>query len=335
MPDNSIYITGSTGFVGAAMVRHFYKTGWSIHASGRSDAPKALLKYAQYVKADLGQEIPKSNARVVVHAAAMAMDKMPLKALFLVNLEGTRRVFDATKQAKIFVFISSSSVYDYSRSIHEEMESVNLEALSPYGRSKRAAEDWLLQQDWSERTLIILRPRAIYGPGDRILLPRLLQLVHAGRIIIPGDMRIQCSMTHIDNLCAAVERSVQYFEKNQGGTHVFNIADQESYEMRSAVQALLSKVNGKELEFTSLPIGLIKKLGWILDRLQIQSPLSTLAINAVSLENVLDQSKIQRVLDYWPAHNFWDTLDEIEAWVKKIGIGNIRNANPNLPWLSY
>ena len=56
------------------------------------------------------------------------------------------------------------------------------------------------------RGAVILRPHAVYGPGDTTLLPRLLHARRLGRLIAVGDGRNRISLTHVDNLVQAVIR---------------------------------------------------------------------------------------------------------------------------------
>ncbi len=328
----NIFITGATGFVGAWLVRYFAQLGWSVTASGRGAAPAPLLACAQYIQADLRQSFPLVETDVVVHAAALASDSASMADLYAANVEGTRHVFEATRHCRMFIYISSASVYDYQNTIHTEDEPVDYQQLSLYGRSKRQAEEWLLQQDWRERTLVILRPRAVYGPGDRVLLPRLLRLVKGNRIVSPGDMRIQSSLTHVENLCMAVMNSIIYFEKQPGGVHIFNVADKVPYDMRKVVVQLLPAVCGRTLTFRELPLRPLYALAEIGERLRIPTSFTRFGLAAVSKPCVLYLKKITETIDFQPKRNFWEALPEISDWTKQIGLADLQTANPDLPW---
>lgn len=328
----TIFITGATGFVGARLVRYFAERGCSVTASGRGEAPAPLLACARYIRADLRRPFPLIQTDVVVHAAALASDSASLADLQAANVDGTRHVFEATRHCKIFIYISSASVYDYQNTIHTEKEPVDYQQLSRYGRSKREAEEWFLQQDWGERTLIILRPRAIYGPGDRVLLPRLLRLVKGNQIISPGNMGIQSSLTHVENLCAAVAGSISYFENKSGGVCCFNVADKEPYDMRKVVGQLLSTVCGRALTFREMPLRPLYALAELTERLRIPTSFTRFGLAAVSKPCVLDLKKITEVIDYQPETNFWEALPEIQMWANQVGVEALRAAKPDLPW---
>ena len=328
-----MFITGATGFVGANLVRHFASSGWELRANGRSIPPIPLLDLAQYVEADIRKPLPPQPAEVVIHAAALASDTASREALYQANVMGTRHVFEASRNCACFIYISSSSVYEHRDHAHLETEDVDHRNLSPYGLSKRNAEDWLMEQDWSARSLYILRPRAVYGPGDRVLLPRLLRLVRAGRIFAPGEMRVSSSLTHVDNLCRAVESCVTHWRSGTAGlAQTFNVADVEPYEMRNVVQQLLSNIQGKVLPFNAFPLRTMETFAKVLAQLNLARQFSPYALAAVSKNSTLDLQKITRTLGYIPRRNLWESLPELTAWVQRVGSQRVKQADPGLPW---
>jgi len=78
--------------------------------------------------------------------------------------------------------------------------------LSWYAASKRAAEDLLRQcpqLDW-----VILRPPAVYGPGDREMLP-VFQAMARGIAPVPGALSARVSLIHVSDLVAATIRCLE------------------------------------------------------------------------------------------------------------------------------
>ncbi|MFN0215669.1 MAG: NAD-dependent epimerase/dehydratase family protein [Saprospiraceae bacterium] len=325
------FISGSTGFVGAHLVRHFALRGASVDTIGRGGAPPGLQKFARYCAADIRTDIPVQDCAIAVHAAGLASDNMTLKALRAANVMGTQKIFMATQSANIFIYISSSSVYDYRSTCHTEEDPVDMALLSPYGRSKREAENWLLSQDWRERTLVILRPRAIYGTGDRMLLPRLLRLTRDNKIYMPGEAQPNSSLTHINNLCEAVQGSLLL----PSGVHVFNVADAFPYDLRSAIAALLSEVLDKKMCLHSIPL---KPLQWIArwnDQLHLGLPITNMALNSLIKDSVLNIHKISLKLNFTPLFSFETALSEIGNWAREVGLSRLREGHPGLPWMGY
>ena len=73
--------------------------------------------------------------------------------------------------------------------------------LSLYAASKRAGEQVLFAHphlDWT-----ILRPPAVYGPGDKALTP-LFKLMRRGLALAPGNARQRLAFLHVDDLAAAI-----------------------------------------------------------------------------------------------------------------------------------
>jgi len=328
-----LFTTGATGFVGAALVRHFAAAGSRVTGSGRGTAPPALLEVADYHQADISRPMAPVQADVVIHAAAVVSDTASEAALQTANVAGLRHVFDATRECPLFIYISSSSVYDTRQAEHVEDEPVALPLLSAYGRSKRMAEDWLIRQDWSKRTLVILRPRAVYGPGDRVLLPRLLRLVRGKRAFIPGDMRVQSSLTHVGNLCAAVEHVIRHFTQQPGGVHVFNVSDSTPYDMRAAVGGLLAAVCGREIDFVEMPLAPLRVLAGIMENMNLPASFSSMSLAVVAQTNILNVEKITQTIGFQPPMNLWDEMENVGAWAQRVGWRALRSADPLLPWM--
>lgn len=86
---------------------------------------------------------------------------------------------------------------------------------------------------------MILRPHAIYGPGDPTLLPRILSAIRARTLLIVGDGRAPQSLTSITNLTTATLLACH--PGAPPGT--YNIADPSPIPVEDALRALLSERN--------------------------------------------------------------------------------------------
>jgi nucleoside-diphosphate-sugar epimerase len=122
------------------------------------------------------------------------------------------------------VHVSSASVYrpgPYDRPLTEDHPADHQR--NAYGRTKAEAEH--LAQD-----TVILRPRAVYGPGDPHLLPRLRRVVRAGRAWLPGP-DVPLSLTAVGNLATACVDALE----NDWAKGPYNIADAETYRRDAAI----------------------------------------------------------------------------------------------------
>ena len=307
-----VVITGATGFVGAQLVRYFSAKGFEIIALGRSlKPPKNLLKLASYISFDFEDEISteKIEADICIHAAALTDTRCSFNKMMAINVRGTEKLLSMVN-CRQFIFISSSSVYQPGLDRTESMANANDTAqLSHYGKSKLLTEQ-LLTNNFEKgltsfQSLVIFRPRAIYGKGDRLLLPKLLSLVKNNRLFWPGKKYVPSTMTHVDNLCYACALSIDRLKKD---CHVFNLGDKQVYNLFEVVKTLNENIKGKKLKPVLLPAGfLFPILKYIygnnslyFELLQLNAPLT------------LDLSSIRRVLNYDTERTF--SASEIGDW---------------------
>jgi nucleoside-diphosphate-sugar epimerase len=143
----NILLTGAQGFLGRYIQQSLADAGFSVYTLGRAES--------NAIRCDLGKETPilTTNYLAVIHAAGKA-HMVPKtieekKAFFDVNLEGTRRLFNAFEASgqlpQTFVFISTIGVYGLSTG-ENISETHPLNATDPYGQSKIQAE--ALVREW-------------------------------------------------------------------------------------------------------------------------------------------------------------------------------------------
>lgn len=327
-----IAITGANGFVGAALCRYFYKKGHAIQAIGNREEPNQnLLKIAQYIHADITGVIDPIDADLCIHAAALSSDTDTYKNLILSNVEGTLNVVEAAKSCKFFIHISSSSVYQFQNHPAREEDASIQSELSNYGETRLLAEDIVELEIPPHQKRLILRPRAIYGIGDRILLPRLLRLVKGKFLLCPFKKGTQSSLTHVDNIGYAIELYLE--QKEQAQLQVFNITDEQPYLLRELAVECSSAVEKRKLLSLSLPGALMKILLFLNSRTDPANTISKPVLRSMANNSVLDITKIKNELKYRPSKNFHNSCAEIVSWVDSFGSSkNYLKQLPDAPW---
>lgn len=290
-------VTGATGFVGGEVCRAAVAAGWEVHAFGRRPA---CIHGATYQTWDLTADtVPDlSEVDAVVHCAAAATDAGEPSEVWAANVAGSRKVLDAFPSARI-VHVSSASVYDPFRPTMRatEAKAPVTRYLNAYGASKATAERIVLD---ARRDTVILRPHAVYGPGDTTLLPRLLENIRAGRLFVPGNGKALLSMTAVGNLaqaCLLAARSAR--------TGVFNIADSDTLSVDRALRGLLAAAN-VEATPVYLPTRLVLPLATGLETAQRLTGrprrirLNRYVISQLAMERTLDISAAVDQLGYAP-----------------------------------
>jgi nucleoside-diphosphate-sugar epimerase len=139
----------------------------------------------------------------VIHAAARSSPWGSKTAFHLDNVRATQNVIDFCSRIgnPKLIFVSSSSVY--YRNCHQlnitELSKQAIQPVNRYAATKQQAEQIVRHYsgDWA-----ILRPRAVFGPGDTVLLPRILEAARQGRLpmITPNGPPIVGDLIYIDNL---------------------------------------------------------------------------------------------------------------------------------------
>ena len=223
--NSKVLITGSSGFIGTHLTERFQRDGWQVTGVGRR-----ILNRTNYLSHDLVQPLPASldgSWNVVIHAAARSNPWGTKKQFENDNVVGTRNVIDFCQRngRPKLIYLSSSSVYyrpEHQWGISEETPLPDRH-VNEYAATKRQAEE-LVQQyagPW-----VILRPRAVFGPGDTVLLPRIIRAAQAGRLPVleSPDGPTVGDLIYIDNLVDAVVSAATLRE----AVGVFNLTNNQS-----------------------------------------------------------------------------------------------------------
>ncbi|HEX6968669.1 MAG TPA: NAD(P)-dependent oxidoreductase [Micromonosporaceae bacterium] len=293
-----IAVTGASGFCGAAVARAAARAGAEVVCLGRRPGPVGRHRPwdAAFERPDL------SGVDLVVHLAAAVGDPGPgdgvERAYRAVNVDGTARLLDAAGDRPV-VWVSSASVYDpRARSTPIREDDPIGGQLTAYGRSKAAGERLALAAG-----AVVLRPRAVYGPGDPHLLPRLVRAVRGRRLLLPGpDVRL--SLTAVENLAEACLAAPDW------PPGAYNIADARPYQ-RDAVLTTALAALGRPVRVVQVPVGVAMAAAGAVTRLaRLTRSVPTLtryAVDQLHREVVLDISRAE-AQGYRPRFSFPDFL---------------------------
>jgi 2-alkyl-3-oxoalkanoate reductase len=193
-----VALTGATGFIGGAIAQWLASGGWRVRALARSLAGEARLgPEVQVVRGSLDDL---DSLRQLVHGAST-----------VVHCAGAVRGVAPGD----FERANADGVARLARAVAEEMPPTRVIAisslaarhpeLSPYAASKRAGEQALRA---AAADAVVLRPPAVYGPGDRELGP-LWRWMARGLVPVVGPGAGRFSLLFVDDLAAAVARLLQ------------------------------------------------------------------------------------------------------------------------------
>ncbi|MFZ6874980.1 NAD-dependent epimerase/dehydratase family protein [Undibacterium sp. Di27W] len=330
-----ILITGGTGFLGRHLVWQLAKEGHEVVYTGRNvevarSIAKAAASPVEFVHLEHGSAHAREqllacsqSVDVLIHSAALTSPWGSRSAFQHANVESTREVLAACQHNAIpgLIHISSPSIYfDFKDQLNIPEDSVLPRGVNEYARSKQVAEQLTMSAELPLR--VILRPRAIFGPWDNALLPRLLRLLRYGRLPLLRGGRALLDMTYVDNIVHAIKLAMKLPPSET--TQIFNISNGEPIaaadlfiKMAEQFSIPLHTVDRPYL-LANLVAGLLEcgaKLwpGW-------EPPFTRYSLATLAYSQTLDLSRARNVLGYSPVVSLDEGIARTARWRKQQGL---------------
>lgn len=315
-----ILITGASGFVGGSFWRRFSaRKDLEIRGIGRR-----ALDFPGYISTDLTQPLELDfRPDVVIHAAARSSPWGSLNEFRRQNVEATRHIVDFCEKQGVrkLVYISSSSVFYQEWDQHSitEFDPIGPKFANHYARTKYEGEQ--IARGFTGQ-VVILRPRAVFGPNDSVLFPRLLRAAQEGRMVrisragppAVGDL------IYIDTLCDYILKATI----DSKITGDFNLTNNHQVE----IQAFISEVF-ERLELPPATRAIPRPLAMFLATLvewtyrlllpDKEPPITRFAVGVLGYSKTFDVSKSLQALGP-PSITIEEGLDHFIAWQKQEGI---------------
>jgi len=281
-----IFITGATGFIGAAVINELAERGYhDITALVREHADTRFLKSkgACLVIADITD--PSSLDRVlgsfdyVFHCAGL-IDNDDTAGLEQINVCGTENVARWAFNRSIRKFLYTSSVAVNEGNDSEILtEGLAYHALCPYGISKIEAEKNVVKYMRQGFPAVIVRPCMVYGQGDPYCMPFLIRYIHQPWACMPFWGRRRWHLVSVRNVAACL---VSCMEDNRALGQIFNIADSDILTVRE-IMRILCEVFLLQSPF-SVPgwfADLVKRIPVLKDTMQLPANNHTYSIERI------------------------------------------------------
>jgi nucleoside-diphosphate-sugar epimerase len=318
------FVTGGSGFVGQALIRRLVAGGREVHALARSDsaAAKVAAAGATPFRGDLddvaAMQAGAERCAVTFHSAAALGDWGDREEFERVNVQGTRNVLQASAQAGVrrFVHVGTEAALMAGEPLENINEDAPLRRDSKvlYSSTKAGAEQAVRDANREGFETVVVRPRFIWGHGDTTLLPRMVEMVEAGRFAWIGGGRQRTATTHVGN---TVEGLILAAERGRPGG-VYFVTDGPPVVFREFVSALL-ETQGVAVPTRTVPApvaGAIAALSeglWRLTRRKSAPPLTRFTVWASSQECTLDDSRARDEMGYRPVVTRDEGLAELAA----------------------
>lgn len=312
-------VTGATGGLGLALVSALLEDGYAVRAAGRAEIPLARLRAmgAETLGGDLLTMDPAMvcrDADVVFHAAALSSPWGADTAFQSANVELTRRLLEGARAAGAdgFVFVSSPSVYARWRDQTDITEATPLpdRPLNAYARTKREAEVLVLAADAPGFRTVAVRPRAVVGPDDAVVLPRILRLVKRGRFPLFRQGRPQVELTDARDAARALVLADR--RRETAGGRAVNVTSGGPLPIAVLVQRL-ARALGADVRTVSVPMVVGQALSVASEGLCLVMPgrpepiLTPYTLSTLAWSQTFDLGGARDLLGYVPAHDAVET----------------------------
>jgi hypothetical protein len=316
-----VFVTGATGFIGGEIVR-LLAARHTVLAMSRSEAGDEVVKKlgAAPVRCDLltlepGQ-IPACEA--VVHCAAWVEPWGSRDDYWRANVEGTERVLAAAKAAgaRRFVHMSTEAVLWRGQHLRDVDETYPYPEKTPflYAETKAEAERRVVAANAPGFETIVLRPRFVWGPGDRTIVPEARDMVARGAFLWLDGGRARTSTTHVANLAHATSLAL---EKGRGG-EIYFVTDGEINDFKTFLTKLLG-AHGVTLPERSLPSWLVRPIAAVVEGLwralgpEGPPPITRHAVALLCCDCTLRDDKARRELGYAPVIRVAEGLRQLAS----------------------
>lgn len=236
----SALITGATGFIGGHFVRFLAERGWRMKALVRSTSDTRQLERfgVERIVGDLNDaaklQAAGSGIDVVFHLAAVTGLRGDTD-FASANVEGTRAVatslLRATRRPRRLVYLSSYAACGPMIDGRPRALTDPPSPLTEYGRSKLQGERELSVLDDAGVEVTILRVPAVYGPGDRALLPY-FRLVKWGLAPTPGGSDRSLQLLFAPDLARGLANAAD------AAPGTYAVADPTPYDWSDVVAAI-------------------------------------------------------------------------------------------------
>ena len=265
-----VLVTGATGGLGRNAVGMLIEQGVAVRATGRNAAVGETLSAqgAEYVAMDLANATASQAARLmqgvdaVWHCAALSSPWGAESHFVAANVTATHTLLDAAGRIGVprFIHVSTPAIYfDYENRFDVPEDFQPKRFVNAYARTKAQAEACVQQAvaRFPQMRSVILRPRAIFGRYDQVLMPRLAKVISTrrGRLPLPRGGRAMLDVTYAENVVHAMWLAT--IRPHIPSGEAFNITNHEPTKLCDVLQRLFVDELQRPLRIIELPYPLL------------------------------------------------------------------------------
>lgn len=327
-----VLITGASGFIGGHLVAQALEQGDDVTAAVRPSSDRSRLSDPRLRLLDLPlgdaaamTSLLQSAGRFdwVVHNAGVTK-ALSRDDYHEGNTGHTRRLVQALQQAGRvpgkFLLISSLAALGAAPAGTPQIREGQLpKPLTPYGESKRSAEDYLTSLP-SDFPWVVLQPTAVYGPWERDILT-FIRLIQKGVELTIGRQPQRLSFVHATDVARAVFRVL---EAPAALHRKYIISDGKAYRTEDLGAAVRQALGGKKTWKIRLPLPVVRQVAGVAETIgrwqNKPSALNRDKIPELAAENWhCDASPLLEELHFQPAFDLYQGMAQTVRWYREQG----------------
>lgn len=325
------WVTGATGGLGRALVRRLLNDGVQVMATGRDVAVGEVLRQmgATFEALDLTDLTAADWCTwlraddLVFHCAALSSPWGAYTDFYAINVLATQALATAALQVGVrrFVHVSTPSLYACPQHQFNVAETAPLPPpMNDYARTKGQAEQALIGLAAQGLAVVMLRPRAIFGEHDTVLMPRILRAYRNGKMPLIAGGQAVIDITYVDNvvqaLCLAGMRDLDFSSRQ---AKVYNISNGEPMAVHEILRRLFVALNWP-VRFKNLPWSVVYPVArglQFVGRLTGREPfLTPYSACVLAFSQTLDISRARVELGYAPTVSIDDGMARYVRWAR-------------------
>jgi nucleoside-diphosphate-sugar epimerase len=323
-----VLVTGGTGFTGKALVRRLLDEGHQVVALDYKEGIKTREIQDWGAEVVIGSVVDKAivercmDGIEVVHHLAAAFRELdvPNQYYYEVNVDGTRNVLEAALQQQVKKFIYCSTCGVHGNIDHPPGgEEAPIQPADYYQQTKYEAEPVVLEYFNKGLKTVILRPAAIYGPGDPERFFMIFKRVAGGKFPMFGNGKTYYHPLYIDNL---VDAFMLAMEAGKGEGQAYLIADNDYVAIKELVKAVGRAMN-IDVKIPHYPVTPLVVAGHICEKackpFGITPPIFPRRVDWYRQNRAFKIDKAKRELNYAPRVNLDEGLSKTYQWYKAEG----------------
>ncbi len=319
-----ILISGITSSIGIFLANLLLQKGYQVTGFARNLSKVTdVLNHPnlKLVKADLNDSVAMKDlareASFIFHLAALSKPWGPYKEFYEINVKGTQSLLQAASHnLKRFIHVSTPSLYfDNKNQLNiQEDDPLPKKCVNYYAQTKLEAEKVVLN---SGIPSIILRPRAVFGPYDTTLFPRLIKVCQNQGLPLFKNRSPIIDVTYVENVAHALWLAM--IAPDNCLHKAYNITNQEPLSFIDLVDELLKKLS-ITIKTKHIPYPIAYTIAYLLElksHLTKKEPLLTrYSVALMSFDQTLSAKKAQDELNYYPIITINEGIERYVRWLK-------------------